>query len=308
MSTYKSLVFEGAGVRGFAYVGVIKELYDQGYLKDIKQFAGTSVGSMFAALLAVGFTADEILIVQDLLDFSKIKSSYNACYLWNLSRRYGGNSLKIFEKQFKKILKYKHPNNLNITLKEVYEKTGNDLVVVTCCINRKTPVYLHHSTHPNVTVIDAVLASMSAPFTFKPRKYRFLGDNDYYIDGGIVDNYPIWVYNDLDKLREGKLHEVDKRNIPSTTLGIKMLSKYESHTPNLFENRVNIKSLYKLSQTIMSTIIIQIEREAITPQYLKQTIPVYDMDIRSFDFDITQDQREILIKSGKKAVQKYFQK
>lgn len=303
---YTSLVFEGAGVRGFAYVGVIKELQDRGHLNNIKHYAGTSVGSMFASLLALGFTADEIMIVQDLLDFSEIKSSRNIWYLWNLARNLGGNSLKIFETQFTKILKYKFPDNPKITLKEAYDKTGNDLVIVTCCVNKKTPVYLHHTSHPNVSIIDAILCSMSVPFIFKPKKYQFLKTNDYYVDGGIVDNYPIWVYNDIEKLNQGKLHEVNKQCIPSTTLGVKMLSKHESHTPNLFEKRVDISGLYKLSETIMKTISLQIEREGVCEAYLKQTIPIHDMDIQSFDFDITLDQRQLLIKSGKKCVEKYF--
>ena len=59
-TTYKNLVFEGGGVRGYAYKGVIEELNNIGILKNFTRFAGTSIGALFAALLAVGFTSYEI--------------------------------------------------------------------------------------------------------------------------------------------------------------------------------------------------------------------------------------------------------
>ena len=40
----KNLVFEGAGMRGIAYCGVLEELETQGLVKDVEKVAGTSAG------------------------------------------------------------------------------------------------------------------------------------------------------------------------------------------------------------------------------------------------------------------------
>ena len=58
---YENLIFEGGGVLSFSYFGAIVELERIGMLQKFKRFAGTSVGSVFAALLAADFTALEIL-------------------------------------------------------------------------------------------------------------------------------------------------------------------------------------------------------------------------------------------------------
>ena len=55
----KSLIFEGGGVRGATYAGVVVALQESGHLETITNFAGTSAGASAAAMLAVGYTACE---------------------------------------------------------------------------------------------------------------------------------------------------------------------------------------------------------------------------------------------------------
>ena len=52
------LVLSGGGARGFAHVGVIKVLAENGIPIDL--IAGTSIGSLVGGALAAGMTADEI--------------------------------------------------------------------------------------------------------------------------------------------------------------------------------------------------------------------------------------------------------
>ncbi len=47
-------VFEGGGVRGIAHVGAICALAEKGY--EWERVAGTSAGSIIAALLAAGYS------------------------------------------------------------------------------------------------------------------------------------------------------------------------------------------------------------------------------------------------------------
>ncbi|MGH7227223.1 MAG: patatin-like phospholipase family protein, partial [Gemmataceae bacterium] len=53
------ITFSGGGGKGVALPGAIKALEEKGILKDAKTITGASVGSMTAALVACGITADE---------------------------------------------------------------------------------------------------------------------------------------------------------------------------------------------------------------------------------------------------------
>ncbi|MCK5177293.1 MAG: patatin-like phospholipase family protein, partial [Candidatus Aenigmarchaeota archaeon] len=51
-------IFAGGGVRGTAYVGALKALEEMEI--EISGLAGSSVGALFASLVAVGYTQEEI--------------------------------------------------------------------------------------------------------------------------------------------------------------------------------------------------------------------------------------------------------
>ena len=60
---YRNLVLEGGGIRGIAYGGALQELESRGVLAGIRRVGGTSAGAIQAALLAVGYSAQEIVEV-----------------------------------------------------------------------------------------------------------------------------------------------------------------------------------------------------------------------------------------------------
>ena len=57
---YENLVFEGAGIRGIAYSGVIKKLEENGIMDGIKKVGGTSAGAITSLMVSLGYSADEI--------------------------------------------------------------------------------------------------------------------------------------------------------------------------------------------------------------------------------------------------------
>ena len=57
---FKNLVGEGGGVKGICHCGVVQVLEELNILKNIDKFAGSSAGSIIAALLAIGYTSDEL--------------------------------------------------------------------------------------------------------------------------------------------------------------------------------------------------------------------------------------------------------
>ncbi len=63
MSHFNTLCLSGGGVRGYELLGAIAYLQEILDFNDINNFIGTSVGSLVGYLLAIGYTALEILIL-----------------------------------------------------------------------------------------------------------------------------------------------------------------------------------------------------------------------------------------------------
>ena len=56
----RNLVFEGAGMRGIAYCGVLEELENRQLLKGVEKVGGTSAGALMALTVALGYSSSEI--------------------------------------------------------------------------------------------------------------------------------------------------------------------------------------------------------------------------------------------------------
>src|SRR3972149_7838221 len=147
---YENLVFEGAAMRGFAYTGALVSLQNMNILNNIKRFAGTSIGAFFACCMAIGMSPEQL---HDKLD-KELKSELlfpNYCFLrliynvWKYYGMYSSNSLKQF--LIKLISPYVSPD---ITFVQLYEEKGKELVLVSCDLNIRKPVYLHRHSVPNM--------------------------------------------------------------------------------------------------------------------------------------------------------------
>lgn len=304
--SFENLCFEGGGVRGYAYIGVIKALQDEGILSQTKRYAGTSVGALFALLLAANFTVDEIIDVKDKLDFSSLKPGWFLSMIYYVWNTFGVHPSTELENNFRSILKQKV--DPDVTFKQLYDLTQKELVVVTCCLNRKQPVYFHYKTFPNVKVMDAVMASISVPFVFQPKICTFLGTEDYYVDGGVVDNYPIWVFNDLDALYNDQLYKVEKDDINKKTLGFKLLCPEEHNNLFVYHGRKEISNVVTFSSQLVNTLMLQIERSEISESYIRQTVAIPTGSVNFMNFEITDAEIKFLLKNGEESVKKYMEK
>ena len=69
---FKNLIFQGGGIKSFAYHGLIAGLEEAGILSQIERVGGTSAGAMIAAVLSFRLSAADSLAVFRSLDYSKI--------------------------------------------------------------------------------------------------------------------------------------------------------------------------------------------------------------------------------------------
>lgn len=160
------LVLSGGAARGFAHPGVIKALHEFDMYPDI--ISGTSAGAIAGCFYADGYEPEEILELfkgKRFLDFTRLRIATTG--LLEVSG-------------LKKLLKK------NIRAKS-FDALQRELVV--CVTNFRTgkAEYLHQGD-----LIEAVIASASIPALFTPVRIN----GDHYIDGGVVDNFPIFPIKD----------------------------------------------------------------------------------------------------------------
>ena len=70
--TFKNLVFEGGGVKGIAYAGVVGALGDE-RLADVEKVAGTSAGAITAMIVSLGYTTQEMCDLTFGIDFESFE-------------------------------------------------------------------------------------------------------------------------------------------------------------------------------------------------------------------------------------------
>lgn len=96
----KNLVFEGGGVKGVAYVGVLEALNNQGILQQIERVAGTSAGAITACLISLRLPAKTIantVLTMDLGSFDDKENLLKKLHYYGLHP--GDTFLKWIKKQ-----------------------------------------------------------------------------------------------------------------------------------------------------------------------------------------------------------------
>merc|ERR1719188_1013567 len=121
---YEAIAIEGGGSKGIAYSGVFKRMEEEGLMKGIKKFAGTSAGAQVALYLATGHTSEEISQINVNQDWEKVFDMAKGCCstLVNLYR--ATTKLAVcgdhLEKHLEEIVQ-KKTGKSNLTFKQLYD-------------------------------------------------------------------------------------------------------------------------------------------------------------------------------------------
>ena len=272
----KNIVFSGASTKIYLFIGFLKYIkeYYSNILLNLENYCGTSSGTLIACGLVLGFTIDEIeelLIKLDLTQFKNINSDGVLTFFDN----YGLDNCSQFEKLFRIMIK-KKTNNENITFHDLYLKTNKNLIVVATNLNRKQSTYFSYKNTPNIKVIDAIIASISIPIFYYPKKI----ENELYLDGAITNNFPINFFKDSKEETIGAL--------------VMTNNKYEE-----------INNIYD----IMSSIVfcgMENQCKEILKEY--KNVIILDNDIDSTDFSINKENKIKSINDGYDQTHNFFKK
>lgn len=181
----KNLVFSGAGTKLYSFLGFVKALKQNKLLDNIESIIGSSAGAFVGLLLCLKYDYDEIekLLLKIKLDkFNNL----NVDDILNFFENFGIETGDKFKNILNIIVKAKTGDN-NCTFKQLYEQSNINLIITSTCLNTLSCEYLNHKSHPDMNIIDAIMMSISIPFYLKPYIY----DNKYYVDGSLLNHYPI---------------------------------------------------------------------------------------------------------------------
>lgn len=200
------LVLSGGGAKGMTHIGIIRALEENNI--PIDYITGTSMGAIIGSLYAMGYSPDDMEALLRSEDFKrwysgKVESRYEYYFKKNRPTPEFFN----IRFSFKDSLHIKpqilpasmvNPIQMNLVFVELFarataacEGNFNNLFVPFRCIAsdvyNKKPLIMRKGD-----LGDAVRASMSFPFVFKPIEI----DSVLAYDGGIYNNFPTDVMRD----------------------------------------------------------------------------------------------------------------
>lgn len=262
----ENLIFSGGSIRGISFIGVLKYLEEKDIIKDIKNISGVSIGACFSFCILLGYNSSElsdIFLKIDLEKFRDINSDSILLFFEKFGIDSGNNIFKTL-----KILLYNKLKKDDITFQELYDLTDKNLNIAGTCLNTMNVEYFNKETYPDMSVLTALKISYSIPFLFNPVIYN----EKYYVDGSVTDNYPANLYE----------------NNNEKTIGFVL-------TSNSIYN-CKIENMENFLLSVVWTTFANNFKDKIE-KYSDITIKI-NVDIDSFDFSISEQQKEELINLG----------
>lgn len=188
-----AVVLSGGGAKGFAHIGVLKVLEQEGIPIDI--IVGTSMGSLIGGFYSLGYTAEEIEYIVKSQNWEKVLSD-------NVPRNDLSKNDQLLKQRY--LLSSTFSDFKTITLPQGIIK-GQNILNIFCGLAGNVPVDADFSQLPisfaciaanletgeEVIIKDgffptALFSSMAIPGVFHPVNR----ENLLLVDGGLVNNFP----------------------------------------------------------------------------------------------------------------------
>ena len=288
----ENLVLKGGGVLGIAYAGAIKELENEGLLKKIKRVAGTSAGSITAALIALNYNADEITTIVSSTNFNSFEDHKNPLHIATKYGLYEG----VFLLDWIEELIHKKTNNAKITFGEMEALGHKELRVFSSDLTDGVIREFSARKTPNAVVSESIRASMSIPLFFEAWKFpNAIPDDHFYVDGGLIYNYPITTFSPENTLG---FYLINKSKYPQLATG-------EDHVVS--DNQLQDDQLLKYIEKLFITMRESQQLDFMQDEDQKAiSVLIDDFGISPLDFTLGDDDKKKLYEEGMSATKKYL--
>jgi NTE family protein len=301
---FADAVFEGGGIKGIGLVGALRIFESNGY--KWKNLSGTSAGSIVAALVAVGYSAEEIKKLMLQLDYTKVadkthfnipifsnpynllfkKGIFKGDYIKNWIDDALSNKLKLPRGRKVTFGDLINPKENGILLNDIKYKRKFKLHIIATDISNGKMLILpediaEYGINPDdLEVSLAVRMSISIPYFFQPVKLNNENTNkkSLIVDGGVLSNYPVWLF--------------DVKGIPRwPTIGFKLGGNKEVR-----EHKIT--NILNFTSSIIETMLEAQDDIHIKDMDYLRTVKINTLDIKTTDFNLGNEKIMSLYNSG----------
>ncbi|MBX0291562.1 patatin-like phospholipase family protein [Hymenobacter sp. HSC-4F20] len=328
---YRNLVMEGGGIRGVAYGGALEELARQGVLDSVKRVGGTSAGAIQAALLAVGYSPQEIVKV---VNTTPIQRFNDGRFMFlggshRLMKQYGwyrGDALTDHLMQ----LVARKTNRPELTLLELHELAQQqpgrfrDLYTTGTNLTQQRIQVFSYETNPTMRVADAVRISMSIPLYFravlldaqnnvihgKPAKGQPV---QVLVDGGLLANYPVELFDYPrylpPRLQASATSDTEGRVFNPETLGLRLDRAEQIACDTLPTGRQQLAPYDINGFSSYVAALYNLTEETLNrthPQDWRRTISINTEGFSPKIKRMSESDKQRLMSSGRRGVQAFF--
>ena len=185
--TIKHFVLSGGGEILITVLSAMEELEKAGFYSraDIESIYAVSAGSIEAVVWLLQYDWDTVhtyLLQRPWKDVFKFDvDTLLSCYA-----RRGLFDEQTLRECFRPLMEAKGVS-LDVTLAEFYAQTGVDLHLFACRVDTIELEDISHRTHPQLPLLQAVHMTSALPVFLSPACF----DGKWYVDGGLVCNYPL---------------------------------------------------------------------------------------------------------------------
>ncbi|BCB04704.1 patatin-like phospholipase family protein [Bacillus sp. KH172YL63] len=276
-------VFSGGGIKGLALIGAYQAIEEKGY--RFKRIAGTSAGAIVASFIAAGYSSSEIMKIMDEIDLKELLDTNAIISLpiikwFRVYYRLGLYKGMALENWLEEKLKAKGiytfadlpKNSLRVIASDL---TNGRLLVL--------PDDLEKYGIPKETfpVARAIRMSASIPYFFEPVKLKSLAGVSFLVDGGVLSNFPLWLF--------------DAENVQHVrpVLGVKL-----SHDL-IARPKKQIKNAIDLYEALFITMKDAHDSRYISRKLEKNIIFIPTEGVLTTEFSLTPEKKKELITYGK---------
>ena len=258
---FNELIISSGGTKGVATLGALTYLFKHYPIHNFKYLTGCSFGAIICMFINVGYNINEINDILFKINFGKFQD----CKIINLINTCGLDDGSKFGNFLKATLLHKN-YDYNITFKELYDITGKVLTITVMNITKGITEYHNYITTPNLSVFLSIRMSSNIPILFTPIIYN----NNYYIDGGILDPFPYYYNKNTNKIGLWLFHEYEInfiKNIDSVNFVNNSTDTFNYLFNILKIMHINyIKEYYKkiISKKLKNVILIDFEYDGLS--------------------------------------------